>query len=109
MKPNKYRNIKTVVDNIQFDSRKEANRYGELQLLVRGERITDLKLRPCFEFVVNGQMICKYIGDFSYVEKDRVSRTVEDVKSPITRKNPVYRIKRKLFEALYPEIVFIES
>lgn len=34
----KYGNIKTTVDGIDFDSRKEANRYAELKLLERVKR-----------------------------------------------------------------------
>ena len=49
-KPSKYRNVKTVVDNLTFDSQKEANRYVELKLLqAAGEIHPDLAkaLRDC--------------------------------------------------------------
>lgn len=36
MSYSKYKNKKTEVDGIMFDSLKEARRYGELKLLVRG-------------------------------------------------------------------------
>lgn len=32
-KPSKYRAIKTVIDGVTFDSRKEGRRYRELRLL----------------------------------------------------------------------------
>ena len=35
---NKYHNKKTVVNNIKFDSKLEANRYSELKLLERADR-----------------------------------------------------------------------
>ena len=46
----KYHNIKTVVDNIKFDSKKEANRYTELKLLERAGKIFALALQRKFEF-----------------------------------------------------------
>ena len=39
----KYRNEKTVVAGLTFDSKAEARRYGELQLLERAGRISDLR------------------------------------------------------------------
>lgn len=48
----------------------------------------------------------KYLADFVYT-KDGV-KYVEDVKSAITRKEPTYVIKRKLFKYKYPEYTFVE-
>jgi len=107
----KYKNVKTVVDGHKFDSKKEAKRYGELKLLARAGVVRNLKLQPPFSCTVNGHLICTYKADFSYEERrrdGRVEHIVEDVKSPITRMNPVYRIKKKLVEALY-EIVITET
>lgn len=91
---------------IRFDSKKEANRWFELKLLVRQGTIWNLKRQVVFPCVVNGFLVCKYIADFSYethhpTDLTRTITVVEDVKSPITRKNPVYRVKAKLFRALY--------
>jgi hypothetical protein len=109
-KPSKYRNKATWVDGVRFASKKEAARYQELKLLVgeaqgRIER-GSLELQPRFPLKVNGQLICTYVADFGYREYDPVYgkvlvAVVEDVKSGFTRKNPVYRIKRKLMKALY--------
>lgn len=97
----KYRARKTEVDGIIFDSAAEARRYGELKLLERAGQISMLTLQPSFDCVVNGTLICKYRADFEYMDHNGERLTVEDVKSPITAKNPVYRIKKKLVEALY--------
>ena len=111
-KKNKYGNKKTVVDGITFDSRKEANRYAELKILERGGVITDLELQPRFEllsgFRRNGKTYRKieYVADFSYNESGRT--VVEDVKSVITRKNPVYVIKKKLLLNKFSDIDFRE-
>lgn len=95
----KFKNIPTEVDGIAFASKKEARRYGELKLLERAGQIAGLKVHPAFPLDVKGSPICRYVADFEYYAPGNV-RVVEDVKSPITRKHPVYRIKAKLFEAL---------
>lgn len=99
VKPLKYRNVKTAVDGITFDSRKEAGRYTELMLLAAHGAISDLQIQPAFPLRVNGKLVCTYYADFSYYEGNKL--VIEDIKSPITRKNPVYRIKRKLVAAVY--------
>lgn len=95
---NKFRNIK----HGSYDSRKEAKRGAELELLQREGHITCLQRQRVFELIPH-QMDSKrvaeravtYICDFSYLDND--GRLVcEDVKSPMTRKLPAYVIKRKL-------------
>jgi hypothetical protein len=96
---NKYRNTRVVVDGIEFDSIKEAKRYGTLKILQKAGEISDLKLQVRMDILVNSKKIAAYIADFTYMEKG--SYVVEDVKSEFTRKNPVYRLKKKLIEAIY--------
>ena len=111
----KYRNEKTVIDGIMFQSKKESNRYFELKMLQRAGEISKLELQPKFEIVpdvywFNEEKTLRkryYIADFSYFENG--NKTVEDVKSAITRKNPVYTLKRQLFLLKYPGIIFKES
>lgn len=95
--PNKYRAVKTELDGIVFDSKREANRYSELKLLLRAGTITELHIQPAFDVAVNGVPICRYIADFRYTALDG-KVTVEDVKGMRT---PAYRLKKKLVEALY--------
>ena len=45
---NKYRNKKVQVDMYVFDSIRESQRYKELKLLERAEKIKELKLQPRF-------------------------------------------------------------
>jgi hypothetical protein len=97
--PSKYGNRKTIVDGLTFASAKEARRFGELKLLQRAGQIANLKLQPKFPLAVNGKVVCTYIADFQYDEFDGL--VVEDVKSEATRKNRAYRIKNKLFAALF--------
>ena len=78
----KYRNNKTEVDGIWFDSKKEADRYCVLLSRQRRKEITDLKLQVRFKLEVNGVKICSYIADFTYMDNGEL--IVEDVKSTHT-------------------------
>lgn len=98
MTQNKYHAIKTAVGDITFDSRREASRYHELLLLQRGGVIRDLEMQVPYPVVVNGKKICKYIADFRYFDVERNKLRIEDSKGVRTQ---VYRIKKKLVEALY--------
>lgn len=97
----KFRNEPQVVDGLKFASKKEARRWGELKLLERAGEIRLLTHQPKFIFTHNDKLICSYVGDFSYINTSDGERIVEDVKSPITRKHPVYRIKNKMMAAFY--------
>ena len=109
---NKYKAIKTCVNGIEFDSRKESRRYQELLLLERAGVILNLKrqvkyvLIPAqYEFYERygkkgqelkpGQRLlekeCAYIADFVYEENGKL--IVEDTKGVKTKD---YIIKRKL-------------
>lgn len=101
----KYRAIPTVVDNIRFASKREAARYSELKMLQRVGLIRNLVLQPRFPLIVEGQKICDYIADFSYVEKGSDRLVVEDPKGMRT---PVYRLKAKLFSVCYPHLRITE-
>lgn len=92
----KYGNKKAEVDGIVFDSRKEADRYTDLKLMEKAGKIHNLQLQTVFPLTVGGNLICKYKCDFDYVENG--IKVVEDVKG---MKTPVYRLKAKLFEAIY--------
>lgn len=76
----KFHSLKTVVDGISFDSRKEANRYAELKLLERAGQLHNLRLQVPYVLVEKskyGQAI-RYIADFVYEMGGET--IVEDVK-----------------------------
>lgn len=96
--PTKYGNRKTVLHGTEFDSAKEARRYGELILLQRAGQITDLQRQVRFELIpsqrVNGKCVERavhYVADFVYHEAGQL--VVEDTKGVRTKE---YIIKRKL-------------
>lgn len=116
---NKYGNRKTVVNGIEFDSRKEAVRYQELRLLERAGKISGLRLQEKFILIPSqreastevyksgpqkgrrkpGKLLekeCSYIADFCYTENGEI--VVEDTKGFRTE---AYKIKRKLMLERY--------
>jgi hypothetical protein len=99
IRPSKYRNVKTTVDNITFASKAEARRWMELNLLQQANLITGLRRQVAYRLTVNDHDICKYVVDFQYfdLERDR-ALVVEDVKGQETE---TYKLKRKLMKALW--------
>lgn len=111
-KPNKFKNTKVVIpqadgDDIVIDSKREAKRWRELQLMEATGEIKNLERQVTYKLVVNGVKVCAIKPDFRYnLHTGQV--VIEDVKSEITRKNPAYRIKKKLFEALHRGLTITE-
>ena len=99
----KYNSRKTVINDITFDSKKEAKRYVELKKKQEEGEITGLRLQVPFELVpsftieIDGKKRkrrnIRYIADFVYYEDGQ--KIVEDVKG---RKTDIYKLKKKLFE-----------
>ena len=96
----KYGAQKTQVDGHSFDSKKEARRYAELKLLERMGEIRDLRVHPRWPLLVNDREIGSATWDFSYIDEVGVF-VIEDVKSPATRRETAYRLRRKVFEACH--------
>ena len=119
MRRSKYGNRKTVVDGITFDSKKEANRFRELQLLERAGKITALQRQVKYVLIPTqrefsneiykkgahqghfkpGKVLekeCSYIADFVYYKNEKT--VVEDTKGFRTE---AYKIKRKLMLERY--------
>ena len=97
-KKSKYGAVKTEVDGIMFDSKREASRYQELRLLEQAGEIAKLRLQvPYILFPKNehGRAL-KYIADFVYND-DTGALVVEDAKGHST---DVYKIKRRLMAEL---------
>ena len=124
----KYKAVKTEVDGITFDSKKEAKRYSELKILEKAGHITHLELQPVYSIDINGRHICNYLGDFRYftvrdpnrgtfknekgelqtatMTQDPEGQVLEDCKGFRT---DIYKLKKKLVEALYPGTIIKET
>ena len=111
----KYKNKKTLTfDGILHDSRKEANRWTELKLMLRAGEIEDLRRQVKYELIPaqyevteryshNGKRLkddrkliekpVYYIADFVYIDKRTGKEVVEDTKGVKTKD---YILKRKL-------------
>lgn len=96
----KYGNNRTVVDGINFDSKREARRYCELKMMERAGLITELALQVPFEVIPKvtseetGKVIQRattYVADFTYRKDGKY--IVEDAKGYQTEG---YKIKKKL-------------
>lgn len=107
----KYGANKTVIDGIEFDSKREAKRWTELKLLERAGVIRDLDRQVKFVLIPaqreadtigargairKGKIIereCAYVADFVYIDTETGETVVEDTKGFKTKD---YIIKRKL-------------
>lgn len=94
----KYHNQKVVIDGILFDSKREAQRYQQLKLMVKAGVITNLDMQVKYELIpaqyIDGKCVEKavsYVSDFEYDENGK--HIVEDTKGVRTKE---YIIKRKL-------------
>lgn len=119
----KYHNTKVVIDGVKFDSKKEGEYYLYLKNLEKNGDIGNLQMQVHFELIpaVRKEVvevrhlktkdkevrknIClqrpiEYVADFVYIDMKTGLREVVDVKSWITRRNPVYLLKKKMMFAL---------
>ena len=97
----KYGNTRTERDGRRFDSKHEADVYDQLQLRVRAGELRGIVCQQ--PFLLPGGV--KYIADFVALKNDGTYDVI-DAKSVATRKDKVYRIKRRqMKEVLGIEIV----
>lgn len=104
IRKNKYNAKRVFLDNMWFDSRKEASRYEQLKIFLRKGLISGLRVHPRYPLVVNGTVLATYKPDFVYVDIATGKTVAEDVKSKMTKNLNNLRIR--LFKALYPNIDF---
>jgi hypothetical protein len=107
-KPNKMGAVKTVVNGVKFDSKREANRAGKLQYMQQTGLISDLKFQVPFllasEKTLEGAKarglgkiaIPKYYADFTYTMNGKY--VVEDSKG---FKTAIYNIKKRFMKLIY--------
>lgn len=98
IKKHKYGAAKTEVNRIVFDSKKEANRYKELLLLLKAGQIGMLQLQVPYELNEGGTHSMKYIADFVYVDALTGQTIVEDAKGYRTKE---YLKKKRLMLKVY--------
>lgn len=96
----KFGNIKTSVDGLVFDSKREATFYSNLKLLERARLVRNIRRQVVYALIVNEVHICNYRADFVGEEADGGvwEPAVWDVKGYRTRE---YLLKKKLMKAVY--------
>ncbi len=109
---NKFGAKKTIIGDLKFDSKKEADYYCKLVLLKNAkeesERVIDIELQPRFDYMItysaNGKNKSKpafYKADFRVKYADGNEKII-DVKG--CKKSTAYNTfkrKKKIIEALY--------
>ena len=108
MSYNKYKNKKTIVDGIKFDSEMESHYYIYLKQLKEMGEVVDFVLQPTYllqeGFNLNGKRIrpITYKADFKVIYKDGHEEVI-DVKGKLTEE---FKIKRKMLLYRYRDINF---
>lgn len=97
---NKYNNTPQLYNGNRYDSKKEASYAKELDLRKKAKDIKDWDRQIKCELRVNGYLIANYYLDFRIFHNDGSIEWVE-IKGFETE---VWRLKRKMFEALLDEI-----
>lgn len=99
---NKYGAKRTTVGDATFDSGAEARRYTHLKIMEDRGLIRGLELQPTFPILVNGKKCGVYKSDFRYWPVGPgAQQVIEDVKGGKATRTAVYRLKKKLVEAIY--------
>lgn len=104
----KYKAVRTVLNGITFDSKKEAARWADLLLLEKGGIIENLERQRTFELAPSVKFdrakratpALRYTADFTYLEwiGGKKVRIVEDAKGVLT---PAFKIKRHLMKSTF--------
>lgn len=81
----------------------EADECSSLYLRQKAGEVISYEIQKRFEFVVNGHKICSHLVDFYVIYSDG-SIAVVETKGMETE---LWRIKKKLFEACFPDIPYL--
>lgn len=97
---NKYNAKKQEFGGRKYDSKFEARYAEDLEWRKKAGEITEIIPQYKIELKVNGVLVCRYYVDFKIILSDG-SVEYHEVKGFETE---IYRLKKKLFLALLPEI-----
>ena len=90
-------------NGIKYHSKGEAGLARDLDFRVRAGELKSWRRQVPISLDVNGMHICNYICDFELTYPDGTIEYLE-YKGFET---PVFRLKRKLLEALYPNLKYV--
>lgn len=102
---NKFHAKKTIIGDLKFDSRKEADYYCLLELQKKAkneaDRVVEIELQPRFDMIVNGINCGFYKADFGVTYASGVKK-IFDVKGlKQGAAYQIFRLKKKIVEAIY--------
>lgn len=98
-KKSKFKNIRCqAADGVKFQSKWEAERFQQLQLLEKAGQIRELRAQVSFPLMAGSEMVGAYVADAVYFDVKLNRKVVEDAKGC---KTPLYRWKARHFKAQY--------
>lgn len=99
----KYNNKIVYKKDGKFDSQKEYTFWLKLKRQEEMGLIRNLDRQVPFLLIEKSKFGCeiKYIADFVYVDNKNNEVVVADCKSVVTEKDPVFKIKSRLFAEKY--------
>jgi hypothetical protein len=92
----------TCLKGHRHDSVGEAAYCNQLQLLLKAGEIIDIEYQKTFDLCIDGKKICGHRVDFLVTMPDG-SKCVHEYKGFATQ---LWALKKKMFEACYPEIEY---
>lgn len=106
MKPSKYKAIRTTVDGIVFDSKREARRWQELKLLERSGKIRELGRQITYVLAPSVRIAgekrarpeLRYKADFAYEDCVTGAFVIEDSKG---FSDTAFRIRQHLMKSVH--------
>lgn len=98
----KYGAIRTVYRGVEYASRSEACYARHLDMLVKAGEVDEWRAQVRVPLVVKGVMVATIVPDF-FVSFADGSSEYHEVKGVETA---IWRLKRKLFTALFPNEVY---
>jgi hypothetical protein len=101
-KPTKYRNRPfRDAAGVYWHSRKEHRHWLVLRAAEAAGLVRNLRRQVRYRLTVNGVEVGSYVADFVFFDPETDRVVVQDVKSPATRRLPLYRLKRNLMRAVW--------
>ena len=91
---------KQEYNNFLYDSKFEAQHAQDLDLMIKAKEIKSYEQQKTLDLIVNGYIVCTYRIDFIVYHLDGTIEYQELKGYPIT---DVWKLKFKIFEALYSE------
>lgn len=97
---NKFKAVKTEVDNYVFDSKLESKWYEWFKFLEKIGQIKEFEIQKEVTIKINDQLICMHYPDFYYFDTTEKKYYYADAKGVET---PEFKLKYKLTKALNPD------